>query len=35
MTGAGMKPSKDYEPKPKKSHNIIIHFKLHPGHKVK
>jgi len=35
MTGAGMKASKNYEPKAKKSQNIIIHFKLHPGHKVK
>lgn len=35
MTGAGMKASKDYEPKSKKSQNIIIHFKLPSGHKVK
>lgn len=35
MTGAGVKASKDYAPKTKESQSIIIHFKLHSGHKVK
>lgn len=35
MAGVGMKASKDCEPKSKKSQNIIIHFQLHIGYKVK